>query len=209
MNPVVKSILIALALVFAARKLSEAWRQFKRRHKAGISAPPEGQTTQIAGSDIHNHASSPHTATIARRPDFKFKGLEYKALFVSPDYNQGVIEPTTEGQESHSVMGLTLSFTNDANEDRSERAVNVVAQIRFYSDDWSKNVDIANGVWVNSTCSSTSMEIGGVEELVLIMAKRPDYCAIRDLRLDSNKQYRQYFMLEDVSWFSHVRVKGL
>ena len=104
-------------------------------------------------------------------------------------------------------MGLTLNFTNDANEDRSERAVNVVAKIRFYSGDWSKSVDIANGVWLNSPCSSTAMEIGGVGELVLIMAKRPDYCAIGDLRLDINKQYRQYFMLEDVSWFSHVRVK--
>ena len=204
MNPVVKYILIALSLVFAARRLWKAWRQFTRRSKVDLSAPPETQTTQIAGSD---DALSPHKATVARRPDFKFKGLEYKALFVSPDYQQGMIEPTTEGQESHSVMGLTLSFTNNANEDCSECAVNVVAQIRFYSDDWSRSVDIATGVWLNSPCSSTTMEIGGIAELVLIMAKRPDYCAIGDLRLDINKQYPQYFMLEDVAWFSHVRVK--
>jgi hypothetical protein len=203
MNPVVKYILITLSLVFAARRLWEAWRQFKRRPEAGVSAP-EGQTTRMAGSD---NALSPQKAAVARRPDFKLRCLEYKALFVSPDYNQGVIEPTTERQESHSVMGLTLSFTNDANEDRFERSVNVVSEIRFYSDDWSKSVDIANGVWLNSPCSSTTMEIGGIGELVLIMAKRPDYCAIKDLRLDINKQYRQYFTLEDVSWFSHVRVK--
>ena len=67
--------------------------------------------------------------------------------------------------------------------------VSVVAQIRFYSGDWSKSMDIPYGVWVNSPCSTTSIESGGVEELVLILAKRPGYCAIRDLRLDISKQY--------------------
>ncbi len=34
-----------------------------------------------------------------------------------------------------------------------------------------------------------------------------DYCALRDVRLDINKEYPTYFKLEGVPWFSFVRIK--
>jgi hypothetical protein len=151
---------------------------------------------------------APVTERPVRRPHFRFTGLGYKALFINPSPREGIGEPTTDEQETESVMGVTLSFTNMAVDDgSSKRAINVVARIRFYSDNWSKSRDILYGVWLNSPCNSTEMEIGAVEELLLILVNGSDYCALRDLRVDINKQYQNYFTLEDVAWVSHVRVK--
>ena len=51
------------------------------------------------------------------------------------------------------------------------------------------------------------MEVGAVEELVLILVNGADYGALRDVRVDINRNYPVYFKLENVPWFSHVRVK--
>jgi hypothetical protein len=52
------------------------------------------------------------------------------------------------------------------------------------------------------------MEIGAVEELILLVVDGSAYFALRDLRVSLKQQYGEnYVKVEDVSWFSHVRIK--
>ncbi len=147
-------------------------------------------------------------AKLTRRPQFRFTGIGRRHLFFSPDQKEGVVEPTTQEQEATSVACVTAIFTNNADDGTASRAVDVVARVRFYSSDWSKSRDILYGVWLSSPCNCTEMEIGAIQELVLLVVDGSTYFSLRDLRVSLNRQYGEnYVKVEDVSWFSHVRIK--
>jgi len=149
----------------------------------------------------------PNTHSVVPRPHFAFTRLGYKALLIDDDPRRGVTEAITEDERSDAPMGITLSFTNLASGGGSKRAMNVVARIRLYSEDWSTSLDIPYGVWLNSPCNSTAMEIGAVEELLLLLVKDGEYGALRDLRGLRRAPDSVHFAVEDVPWFHYVRVK--
>ena len=119
-------------------------------------------------------------------------------------YSQIQMDPLPKQQ---SFRGFTLLFTNDGNNGDSEPASDVVARLNFYSADWSHSRYIPYGVWLNAPCNCTEMEIGAVEELVLCLLNGEKKSSLRDLRVDINKDYREYIKEEDVSWFSNIMVK--
>jgi hypothetical protein len=149
----------------------------------------------------------PNLAPSKPRPHFAFTRLGYKPLLINNDPRQGVIEATTEEAKDEGVMGITLSFTNLSSGGGSKLAMNVVARIRFYSENWSTRRDIPYGVWLNSPCNVTAIAIGAVEELLLVVVNGAAYGAVRDLRVAGRKLDSGYVAVEDVPWFRYVRVK--
>lgn len=209
-----------LAISLAIGALVAIVRHLRKQPKtAQINQPkrsiqqisPSHSPIQTAGRDIVNVSevrNIPPNVQRVPRPHFEFKGLGYPRLvYCSPSHREGVIEPTTAEETHNSVSALTLRFQNSPQEDgRSARALNVIAQLRLFSADWNKSADIDYGVWLDSPCDCTDMEVGDTRELVLLVLDNGRYYALRDLRHDSNREYDQYVKEIAVDWFRNVNI---
>ena len=150
----------------------------------------------------------PINKPISQQPHFELKGLGFpRSLYVSQSHRDGIVEATTEDQDLNAVAALTLRFYNSPQVDgTSARALNVIAQLRFFSADWNKSADIDYGVWVDSPCDCTDMEVGDTRELILVLIDGAHYFALRDLRHDINRVYVEYVKVIPVDWFKNLRV---
>ncbi len=141
-------------------------------------------------------------------PHFEFVGIGFpRYLHISPSHEEGIVVATTLEQQRASVSALTLRFRNvPKGNSESARALNVVGQLRFYSDGWSKTTDIDYGVWLDSSCDCTEMEVGDTRELILLILVDGSRYALQDLRHDINREYEEYLKELAVDWFKYVKV---
>jgi len=182
------------------------------QHKRALQATYASHSPiQTAGRDIVNVSEvgeMPHQVQTVKQPHFEFKGLGFpRPVYCSQSHREGIVEPTTTEQTHNSVSALTLRFQNAPKENlTSARALNVVAQLRFNSEDWNKSTDIDYGVWLNSPCDCTDMEVGDTRELILLIFDGGHYYSLRDLRHEINREYDQYVKECAVDWFRYVKV---
>jgi hypothetical protein len=221
LSPYFGAVTVFVAVWFILVGCAGIWgRRKERTLQSPAKSLPVHQVTmgsnspmQHADRDIVNQYTQPEASgsikqVQKREPEFEFIGLGYpRHLHVSERHREGVVEPTTLDQEQNSISALTLKFTNTPRSNgKSSRALQVVAPLRFYSEGWNRYRDVDYGVWVNSPCDCTGMEVGAIQELVLIFINGEDYASPCDLRHDINKDYEVYFKLESVPWFRYVRV---
>lgn len=103
----------------------------------------------------------------AAAPRFEYKGAREKDLFISPYARSGISDPHDSDERAHSLQCLILRFENTVHANAA-RAIEVIAQISFRSADTVREQSIGYGVWVNSPCNCTDMDVGDTRELVLI-----------------------------------------
>lgn len=220
----------AFTLAFLVLAVTFLISGFIEMRKRGTEAPPpvegfrqeayatDGPATNVGsignihtgGGDViigSTPASGVPPSSTAKRPHFKFAGVGFpRHLQLSQSQKDGLVEATAPEERESSALGLTLRFRN-APAANSTRALNVVAQLRFYSKEWSKAADIDYGVWLDSPCDCTDMEVGDTRELCLFILVEGSRYALQDLR-HGNREYeaRPYVKDLPVDWFRYVNV---
>ena len=135
-------------------------------------------------------------------------GLGRTDLYLSNISQEGIRPPASANQREAAVPGVTLRFANLPKEGESLRAINIVARIRLFSDDWTHLQDIDYGVWVGSSCEVTDMEVGDVRELVLfIIDDDNQLVGLRDMRHVGRFEFcESYVEPISVDWARNVEV---
>jgi hypothetical protein len=101
-------------------------------------------------------------------PRFEFKGTREKQVFISPYARRGITDPHDDEETEKSVQALVLRFENVSRDGIAKRAMDVVAKMSFRSANGVTEQAVDYGIWLNSPCNCTDMEVGDTRELVLI-----------------------------------------
>jgi len=136
-------------------------------------------------------------------PNIEYAGCKEKRVFISPLARDGICEPRTAEEYKDSVDAFVLRFENRPLAERKiERAMNVIAKLRFQSDDKATERRINYGVWLNSPCNSTTIGIGDTCELVLMLMENQPV-TFEDKRADGHSFQSNY------SYFEHETIGDL
>ena len=137
-----------------------------------------------------------------RGPHFVYKGYRVKPVFINSYAQHGITDPHDTSEYERAIQALIFRFEN-APHDIGARAINVIAKILFRSVKGTSEEAVGYGVWLNSPCNCTEMEIGDTRELVLI-------CQLEDklLSIDDRRESNHHFHSE-WSWMDTRPVDGL
>jgi hypothetical protein len=153
----------------------------------------------------HNYPAPVSTAPTTKPvPNFSYVGPQSKFVFFSDFPREGVHEPHNAGEQSDAVFALVLKFTNQVIPgQRVGRALDVIATIKFRSQDGATEQRIDYGVWLKSPCASTDLEVGDTRELLLLIdASDHSLRALEDKRTDIN--YPEQFTYLRVANVTHL-----
>lgn len=86
--------------------------------------------------------------------------------------------------------------------------MNVIAQVRFQSEDRATERRLDYGVWVDSPCVTTTFDVGDTCELVLLCVVNKKVFTFEDRRTDSNQYYSDFTYIDyfDAEDFPFVEV---
>ena len=156
--------------------------QWLTRKKKALSASVSVQGGMIdrsivatAGSKVEYHqynypaavGSSPGTKPL---PNFAYVCPQSKFVFISDRPVEGIREPHNQDEKQQAVYALILKFTNEAVPGgKIGKAMDVIATIKFRSEDRRTEQRIDYGVWLDSSCASTDFEAGDTRELLLVI----------------------------------------
>jgi len=161
--------------------------------------PPADPFTTPAGTPKQREA-----ATAGARPNLVFAGSKQKRIFVSPFSRDGIHDPRSQDEREKSQVALVFKFENRSLEERKiARALNVIAKIRFKSQDGRRERIVDYGVWLNSPCNCTEIGIGDTCELVLMCDIDGEFVTFEDRRT-TNHQFHDEF-----SYLDYGNVDGL
>ncbi len=174
----------------------------------------EGAVVNIGTSHVPRPELPSHPKA---QSDFAFVGTAIRTLQLNPDAHDGIDEHTNEnGVVLPNV--LVLRFSNlPPREGVATHSINIVAKMRFFSDNWSKHADVDYGVWVGSPSCTTDMDVGDTRELFCVAAippeqpgGQPELFTLRDLRsnqrLYDTSSDRLWVADINVTWFRHVEI---
>jgi hypothetical protein len=121
-------------------------------------------------------------------PNLSYVGPQSKVVFISPYPREGIREPRDDGEQRESVFALLLKFTNTPIPgQRVGRAIDVIATVTFRSANRVTQRRIDYGVWLNSSCASTDLEVGDTRDLLLLIdASDQSLRTLEDKRTDIN-----------------------
>jgi hypothetical protein len=121
-------------------------------------------------------------------PNLSYVSPQSKFIFISGDPREGAHEPHNDSEEKEAVYALVLKFTNGAVPGQLVgRAMDVIATIKFRSDNRATELRIDYGVWLDSPCASTDLKKGDTRELLLLVdAGDQSLRALEDKRTDIN-----------------------
>jgi hypothetical protein len=138
------------------------------------------------------------------RPNFVYAGAKRKNIFVSPRQREGICDPSTEDEREKSIHSLVLKFENRVARGggKIERALNVIAKLKFRHKNGATERDIDYGIWLNSPCNSTDMGVGDTRELVLLCELDETLVTFEDKRIDNRD-----FSSEGFSYFEYADIK--
>jgi hypothetical protein len=104
---------------------------------------------------------------------------------------------------NHSIRALVLRFENAPDDGTTARAIDVIAKLLFRSSSGVTEQAVDYGVWVNSPCNCTDMDVGDTRELVLICAMEGKLLTFDDRREANHSFYSEW------SWLHSRPVDGL
>lgn len=189
-----------------------ALQDVKSSQTLGASSP-----AFAAGRDIHvSYAPPAHVPTtysetttskpdlVAKSPNLEYVGSRERRVFISPDARQGICDPQTSEERDKSLQALVLKLENKILPGRNiTRARNVIAKIRFQSEDGVTQRLIDYGVWLNSASNTDDFGIGDTRELVLLCAMDGSLLTFEDKRVDGDRY------MPGFGWFEDSNVDGL
>jgi len=159
------------------------------------SGLPETQSLPTANTPHHVKPSAASTG-----PNIEFVGGRSKQVFISPYSRDGVCDPRTISENEKSVRAFVLSFENRPLSDRKiTKAMNVIAKLRFFSENRATERRISYGVWLNSPCNSTTIGIGDTCELVLMCVVENQLVTFEDRRADGHSFHSDWSYIDDGS----------
>jgi hypothetical protein len=147
-------------------------------------------------------------------PRLEFGDISIKSVIFDPDKRVGLVEPRTESEERDAITAVFLKVFNlPRKSEKSRKAMNVTARIRFYGFGFTKSIDAVPGVWLNSPCASTSIDVGKMQELFLVATNQDNgYTSIRDLRdtplpnFTGDDELVFYVKAVPIKWFDSLEV---
>lgn len=159
--------------------------------------------TQNIGDTHHHYPPRAHPVQggVPRPlPNIVYAGPKEKLVFISNVAQDGIRKPRTLEEENKSVPAFILKFENRTLPDRSiGRAPNVIAKMRFKSEDRATERRIDYGVWLDSPGVSTTFGIGDTCELVLMTVINKEVLTFEDQRTEGHKFYSGYTYLDFVA----------
>ena len=159
-------------------------------HYPPVAAPPPQVSKQQPASELS--------------PNIEYVGCKEKPVFISPFARDGFCDPRTADEYDKSVQAFVLRFENKPLPDRKiSRAMNVVAKVRFQSENRVTERRLNYGVWLNSPCVSESFGIGDTCELVLMCAVENQLLSFEDRRTEGHSFY------DGFTYFEEGDVEGL
>jgi hypothetical protein len=195
---------IALLIELLRKKKSQSASVAVQGGKIDRSIVTSGRDIEIEVHE-HNYPASVSSAPKAKPlPNFSYVGPQSKFVFISDFPRDGVHEPHNEDEQSDAVYALVLKFTNEVIPGHTVgRALDVIATIKFRSDDGATAQRIDYGVWLNSPCASTGLEVGDTRELLLLIdAHDQSLRTLEDRRTDIN--YPDQFNYLRVAIVTHL-----
>ncbi len=121
-------------------------------------------------------------------PDFDFVGLTRRDVFIDADPRRGVHRPTTDYEKAHAISVFTARFTNiSQGVGTLADGFNVIAKLRFFSDNWVTHKDIEYAVWIGSAAECTDIDVGHTQEIFLFSKPEDETFSLLDQR--NNSQY--------------------
>ncbi len=121
--------------------------------------------------ELHEHfpvvSGSPKEKPL---PNLSYVSPQSKFVFISGNPREGVHEPHNDSEQKEAVYALVLKFTNGVIPGQLVgRAMDVIATMKFRSDNRATELRIDYGVWLNSPCASTDLKKGDTRELLLLV----------------------------------------
>jgi hypothetical protein len=139
----------------------------------------------------------------SRLPRFEFKGSREKPVYISPDALSGITDPHDAKEWEKSIKALLLRFENTSSGGANARAMDVIAKMSFRSLNGVTEQSIDYGVWLNSPCDCTDMDVGDTRELVIICVSDGTLSSFDDRRQGSHTFHSEW------SWLDERPVDGL
>jgi hypothetical protein len=226
--------LTVVGIVVTAIGVFIAWRQLRKREPLTSPQKIDLSQTHLAASGtanmpiaihsegdvVFNHPLStpvqlPHkligpVQPERPRPNLVYAGSEQKQVYIGQWSFEGICDPHTEEQREHSVTGVVLKFENRPESDHTiGRAMHVIAKMRFLLPHELDERAIDYGVWLDSPCNSTDMNVGDTRELVLLCVVNDKLFTFRDKRTgnrDFGSEAFSYFIYAEIGNFDRVEV---
>jgi hypothetical protein len=200
--------------LFSSR--SKAPDERYQHNESGVRSELQGvgNPSLAAGRDIHFNIGTLPSAlapsglsqeskpeTLAPGPNLEYVTSKEKLVFVSPFARDGICDPRSLEERRKSLQALVLKFENRVVTDRKiARAMNVIAKMRFTSEDGVRQRVIDYGVWLNSPSNSTDMGVGDTRELLVVCAMNDkNLVGFEDRREGNHQFYDQFSYLDDGS----------
>jgi hypothetical protein len=220
-HPLVRPMLWTLSAILLGICLFSLVRKRTRTHESkpisqtthGTSSP-SGAVGSIGsigpGAHVNIGTNNNEVKRVESKPRktplFEFVGLARRLVYINIDPRHGVHEPTTEAERQLAIPVFTACFTNIGRSDgTSFDGFNVIAKLRFFSDNWVKHKDIEYAVWIGSAAESTSLDVGHTEEIFLLGQFEGRKFCLRDRR--KNQLYYSQWG-EDIQYVEDITVDG-
>jgi hypothetical protein len=164
---------------------------------SGASLNAQGakvQDSPVAGRDLiqtTNNFFPPaqviREANVEPRPNLVNVGVRETFVFQSPFPIEGVYETRKDEEYATAIPVLVMRFTNQPIPDSTVgQADSVVATISFKSADKVTEQRIDYAVWLNSSGSSASFDVGDTRELIVVaVSPNETLTALEDRRTDN------------------------
>ncbi len=154
------------------------------------------QDSPVAGRDqfIHHTTNNNYwpavqsgESDVESKPNLIYVGPREKFVYQSPFPTEGVYEPRKDEERTNAIFALVMRFTNQPIPDSTVgQADSVVATISFKSADKVTEQRIDYAVWLNSSGTSTSFDVGDTRELVVVVVSPNEtLAALEDGRTDN------------------------
>ena len=169
--------LAAALIVFALGRIRWNKRGIPRGAAKQIASPAMTQTFQptiniyppIADAGATPQATQKRSEVepTSSLPNFEYKGSMEKRVFINPEASCGISDPHNSEEREKSLQGFVLRFENTPN-GNTARALDLIAKVSFQCSTSAREQSFGYGVWLNSPCNATGMDVGDTRELVLI-----------------------------------------
>jgi hypothetical protein len=138
--------------------------------------------TQVLPQTPEHRKSTSEDKTAAPVPRFEYKGPREKTVYINPYARYGITDPRNDEEFKSANTALCLRFENVPDSGAASRALDVIAKVSFRSANGAREQAFDYGVWLNSPCNSTDMEVGDTRELVLICVMDTGLVSFEDRR---------------------------
>jgi len=129
-------------------------------------------------------------------PHFQYRGHREKPVFINPYARFGIHDPRDSKEIEGATEALVLRFENEPRGTMTARAMDVVAKISFRSSRGNRE-EIDYGIWLNSPCDCTDMEVGDTRELMLIAVMDGKLSGFDDRREENHDYDSEWSWLAD------------